>query len=117
MNGAAHGATRAAPAPPDGGMAQDRLDRIAARRAFVQAKQCFADCVEALDAAAPLTAWLAQAVRQAHEPADLWLLRNALFAALRRERSGAASAARLRRTLAGLFPQRFEASGFGDSLD
>ena len=98
-------------------MPQDRLARIAARRAFVQAKQCFADCVEALDAAAPLTAWLAQEVRQAHDPDDLWPLRNALLAALRRERNSASPTARLRRTLTHLFPQHVETSGFGDSLD
>lgn len=99
------------------GTVPERHRRIAARRAFVQAKLVIADCVASMDTSAPLTAWLAQEVRQAHEPDDLWLLRNALFAALRRQRAGASSAARLRRTLTGLCPQRFEDSGFGDSLD
>lgn len=99
------------------GTVPERHRRIAARRAFVQAKQAVTECIASMDAGTPLTTWLAQEVRRAHEPDDLWLLRNALFAALRRQRTGASGAARLRRTLAGLLPQRFDDSGFGDSLD
>ena len=99
------------------GTLPERHTRIAARRVFVQGKQAVAECVASLDADAPLTTWLAREVRQAHEPEDLWLLRNALFAALRRQRAGALQAARLRRTLADLFPMRFADSGFSDSMD
>ena len=95
----------------------ERHTRIATRRAFVQAKRGVADCVASMDASAPLTTWLAQEVRQTHEPEDLWLLRNALFAALRRQRAVASHATRLRRTLADLFPTRFADSGFGDAMD
>ena len=99
------------------GTLPERHTRIATRRAFVQAKRGVADCVASMDASAPLTTWLAQEVRQTHEPEDLWLLRNALFAALRRQRAVASHATRLRRTLADLFPTRFADSGFGDAMD
>jgi hypothetical protein len=109
---------------PGCGMPQERLIRIAARRAFVDAKQCFSRCVEALDATAPLSVWLAREVRQAQTPEDLWLLRNALSAALRRHRAplnwvqrGPSLSTQLRRTLDTLFPDRFEPSGFGDTLE
>ena len=99
------------------GTLPQRHTRIAARRAFVHTKQAVAECVASLDAGAPLTTWLAREVRQAHQPEDLWLLRNALFAALRRQRAVASHATRLRRTLADLFPTRFADSGFGDAMD
>lgn len=109
---------------PGCGLPQERLARIAARRAFVDAKQCFTRCVEALDATAPLSAWLALEVRQAQGPEDLWPLRNALLAALRSQRAsldwvqrGPSLTAQLRRTLDTLFPDQFEPSGFGDTLE
>lgn len=109
---------------PSCGMPQERLARIAARRAFVDAKQCFCRCVEALDATAPLSAWLAHEVRQAQGPEDLWPLRNALQAALRSQRApldwiqrGPSLTTQLRHTLDTLFPDQFEPSGFGDTLE
>jgi hypothetical protein len=112
-----HATTRpkTASALPGCGLPQERLARIAARRAFVEAKQCFALCVDALDPGAPLSAWLTQEVRRAKEPEDLWLLRNAVYAGLRRERLPLAGA--LRRVLETLFAERGAPSGFGDTLD
>lgn len=113
-----------APAPPGHGLPPEHLDRIAARRAFVAAKQCFSRCVETLDTTAPLGAWLAQAVRRAQDPEDLWLLRSGLFAALRRQRASShgephdsASPRPLRQALDTLFPSRFEPSGFGGAFE
>lgn len=63
------------------GMPQERLARFAARRAFVDIKQRFVDAVADLDG--PRGAWLRHQVRQTQGPEDLWLLRGAVFAALR----------------------------------
>lgn len=65
---------------PDPGLPQDRHARIAARRAFVGLKHQFMAAVESLDGMRG--DWLRHQVRQAHEPADLWMLRGAVFAAL-----------------------------------
>ncbi|HSW05849.1 hypothetical protein [Aquabacterium sp.] len=65
----------------DAGMPQERLARIAARRSFVEIKQRFIDAVA--DVAGPRGHWLRHQVRQTQEPVDLWLLRGAVFAALR----------------------------------
>lgn len=68
--------------PPfhDVGMPQDRLARLAARRAFVELKQDF------MIAAAGLPGhrgeWLRERVRRAEDPYTLWQLRHSLFAAL-----------------------------------
>ena len=72
----------AAPAPlvPGPGLPQDRHARIAARRTFVDLKQCFMGAVGGLDGLRG--DWLRRQVRHAHEPLDLWLLRGAVFAAL-----------------------------------
>ena len=102
---------------PGYGLPQERLAQIAARHVFVDVKQCFARCIDSLDPGAPLTDWLAREVRRAQEPAQLWTLRCAMFAALRRDRVAAPLITRLRHALAALFPAQFEASGFADSLD
>lgn len=68
--------------PPlqDIGMPQDRLARLAARRAFVELKHDF------MIAAAGLPGhrgeWLRERVRKAEDPYMLWQLRHSLFAAL-----------------------------------
>jgi hypothetical protein len=68
--------------PPfdDVGMPQDRLARLAARRAFVELKQDF------MIASAGLPGhrgdWLRERVRKAEDPYSLWQLRHSLFAAL-----------------------------------
>ena len=62
------------------GTPDDRLARIAARRAFVNLKQTYLLAIEALPG--PRGEWLRYQVRHAAEPADLWLLRAAVFEAL-----------------------------------
>jgi hypothetical protein len=69
------------PALPGAGMPQERLARIAARRSFVAMKRSFIDGINEL--AGERGEWLRQQVRQALEPADLWLLRGAVFSALK----------------------------------
>jgi hypothetical protein len=63
------------------GMPQDRLARMAARRGFVEAKQRFMAAVA--DVPGSRGDWLRHQVRQTQEPVDLWLLRGAVFAAVR----------------------------------
>lgn len=62
------------------GMPQDRLARIAARRAFVDLKQDFMIATAGLPG--PRGDWLRDRVRRAEDPHKLWLLRHSLFAAL-----------------------------------
>ena len=62
------------------GMPDERLARLAARRAFVNLKQTYLAAVEALPG--PRAEWLRFQIRHAAEPADLWLLRAAVFDAL-----------------------------------
>ncbi|WP_284616850.1 hypothetical protein [Aquabacterium humicola] len=58
-----------------------RRARIAARRAFVELKQRFIDAVAGIDGSRGR--WLRHQVRQSEAPVDLWLLRGAVFDALR----------------------------------
>ncbi len=74
-------APRATPWAPEIGMPQDRLARVAARRAFVEMKQCFIEAVSEVEGSRG--DWLRHQVRQTQEPVDLWLLRGAVFAAIR----------------------------------
>lgn len=69
------------PALPGAGMPQERLARIAARRRFVAMKCSFIEGLAELSGARG--DWLRQQVRQALEPSDLWLLRGAVFSALK----------------------------------
>jgi hypothetical protein len=69
------------PSMPGAGMPQERLARIAARRSFVAMKRSFIDGIAEL--AGERGDWLRQQVRQALEPADLWLLRGAVLSALK----------------------------------
>jgi hypothetical protein len=95
---------------PGAGMPQERLARIAARRAFVELKLDFLRAIELLDEGAP-NAWLVHQVRQAKEPEDLWLLRAALFAALRDDPlDGARMREQLRKTLDSVFPGTYPGS-------
>lgn len=96
------------------GLPEERCARIAARRAFVVAKQSLADCVDGLDPALPTAAWLARKVRAAQQPEDLWRLRLALSLALRARHP--ALLVQLRRSLEALFPQRPQASGSADTV-
>ena len=94
------------------GLPNDRMARLAARRAFVDLKLTFMEAVRSLPE--HRGDWLRQQVRCAEEPVDLWLLRAPLFAALTGpdpELRG--QRLRLRRGLDSLFPDREPASGFG----
>lgn len=62
------------------GMPDDRQARIAARRAFVNLKLTYLAAVETLPG--PRADWLRFQIRHAADPADLWLLRSAVFDAL-----------------------------------
>ncbi len=91
------------------GMPQDRQARIAARRAFVNLKQTYLLAIEALPG--PRADWLRFQIRHAEDPADLWLLRAAVFDALpsrvyRSERDT------LQRGIESLFPRQSPSSGF-----
>jgi hypothetical protein len=71
-----------APRPefPGAGLPGDRDARLAARRAFVDLKQTYLLALAELPEGD--AGWLRAHVRQAEEPADLWLLRAPVFAAL-----------------------------------
>jgi hypothetical protein len=91
------------------GMPHDRQARIAARRAFVNLKQTYLLAIEAVPG--PRADWLRFQVRHAEEPADLWLLRAAVFDALpthacRTQRQT------LQRGIESLFPSAGANSGF-----
>jgi hypothetical protein len=91
------------------GMPEDRQARIAARRAFVNLKQTYLMAIEALPG--PRAEWLRFQIRHAAEPADLWLLRAAVFDALPRQdyRSERDS---LQRGIESVFPRSQTNSGF-----
>ena len=59
----------------------ERVTRIAERRAFVALKACFIRAAAAIDG--QIGARLQRHVRQASEPVQLWRLSGALLAALR----------------------------------
>lgn len=91
------------------GLPDDRQARIAARRAFVDLKQTYLAAVESLPG--PRADWLRFQIRHAAEPADLWLLRAAVFEALpgkehRQERDS------LQRGIDSVFPSSRFNSGF-----
>ena len=62
------------------GMPQDRLARLAARRAFVDLKLDFMVATAGLPG--QRGQWLRERVRRAEDPYNLWQLRQSLFAAL-----------------------------------
>lgn len=64
------------------GLPQDRLARMAARRAFVDMKQVFIRA--AADVEGTIGDMLQQRVRNANEPVELWRLRAMLLASLPR---------------------------------
>jgi len=95
----------------DAGLPQERLARIAARRTFVEIKQRFIDAVAHV--AGSRGDWLRNQVRQTQEPVDLWLLRGAVFAALRGQ-AGDTFPVRLdlHRALDSVFPDSGELTPF-----
>jgi hypothetical protein len=91
------------------GLPEDRQARIAARRAFVNLKQTYMLAIEELPG--PRAEWLRFQVRHAAQPADLWLLRAAVFDAL--PRSGyRAERHTLQRGIESMFPPSHANSGF-----
>lgn len=98
---------------PGAGLPNDRMARIAARRAFVDLKQDFMHAVAALDD--PRGHWLRDQVRKAEEPEDLLMLRGHVFASLSGRDAGFTERRRmLRRSLDSLFPDSAPRSGFMD---
>ena len=91
------------------GMPDDRLARIAARRAFVNLKLTYLAAVEALPG--PRAEWLRFQIRHAAEPADLWLLRAAVFDALPAQQHREARDT-LQRGIDSVFPSTSPNSGF-----
>ena len=77
--------------PPDGllpyGMPDERLARMAARRAFVEMKTSFMRAVADIEGGTGIL--LQRKVRMASEVIELWRLRHAVFAALPRNESSA----------------------------
>ena len=91
------------------GMPDDRQARIAARRAFVNLKQTYLPAIDALPG--PRAEWLRFQIRHAAEPADLWLLRAAVFDALPRQDYGSERET-LQRGIETVFPSSHAHSGF-----
>lgn len=91
------------------GLPHDRQARIAARRAFVNLKQTYLLAIEALPG--PRADWLRFQIRHAEEPADLWLLRAAVFDALPRP-GYHEQRDTLQRGIRSLFPSAHSNSGF-----
>jgi len=71
----------ALPAPASQGLQQERLARIAARRAFVQMKQAYMNA--ASDIANATGDMLQHRIRKASEPWELWSVRAVLLASLK----------------------------------
>ncbi|NRF68767.1 hypothetical protein HLB44_17380 [Aquincola sp. S2] len=84
-----------------------RRARIAARRAFVELKQRFMAAVATIDGSRGR--WLRHQVRQTEAPLDLWLLRGAVFDALR---AGGDGDHRTRHTLRDALDSAFPNSAF-----
>jgi len=91
------------------GTPDERQARIAARRAFVNLKQTYLLAVEALPG--PRAEWLRFQIRHAAEPADLWLLRAAVFEALPRQ-NDRGQRDTLQRGIESVFPRSHVNSGF-----
>ena len=88
-----------------------RLARMAARRAFVEMKQCFMRA--AADIAGDIGESLQAAIRQSSEVTELWRLRSALFDALPQDGApGALHRRELRQHLDSAFPDAGEDTGF-----
>jgi hypothetical protein len=69
------------------GMPEDRLARMAARRAFVEMKTCFINAAAEIEGATG--ALLQRKVRMAGEVIELWRIRHAVLAALPRDKASA----------------------------
>jgi hypothetical protein len=92
----------------------ERVSRVAARQSFVDAKLLFMQALSTADMNQPNNDWLRKQVRSAQVPEDLWLLRSAVFAALRNDpQNGLRLREALRRSLDGMLPGTFAGTGFG----
>jgi hypothetical protein len=91
------------------GMPHDRRARIAARRAFVSLKQTYLLAIDAVPG--PRADWLRFQVRHAEDPADLWVLRAAVFDALPAQ-SCRAERQTLQHGIESLFPAAGPDGGF-----
>jgi hypothetical protein len=109
MNGVAPRHHPARAALNGAGMPHDRQARVAARRAFVNLKQTYLMAIEAVPG--PRADWLRFQIRHAEEPADLWLLRAAVFDALPRQ-GFPAERDTLQRGIESVFPRQGTSSGF-----
>ncbi len=89
---------------PGAGMPQERLAQIAARLTFVDLKHRYAAAAAGVPGSRG--EWLRLQVRQTAGLSDLWMLRGAVFSALRELDSDRASLARLDlySALASVFP-------------
>ncbi len=88
------------------GMPEDRMARMAARRAFVEMKTCFMDAVAEIEGGTG--ALLQRKVRMAGEVIELWRLHRAVLAALPR---GTTSAEMHRRELTQQIDSAFPEGG------
>jgi hypothetical protein len=96
---------------PGFGLPDDRLARIAARRAFVELKTSFMRA--ASDACGPTSELLRRKVRDADEALQLWRLRIALLAALPSDHERTAQhRSELLRQLDSVFPDSGPETGF-----
>lgn len=86
------------------GMPEARLARVAARRAFVEMKQCFMRAAADIEGA--VGDELQREVRQSTEVTELWGLRSALFEALPKDSMlGAIHREEMRYHLDSVFPE------------
>ena len=91
------------------GTPDDRLAQQAAQRAFQNLKQTYLAAIEHLPG--PRADWLRFQIRHAAEPADLWLLRAAVFEALPPQ-THLAQRNSVQRGITSVFPSSGPNSGF-----
>ncbi|WP_348752712.1 hypothetical protein [uncultured Aquincola sp.] len=95
------------------GMPAEQMSRLSVRKAFVDTKLVFMQVLAQINRTDAGVEWLRKQVRSAQMPEDLWLLRAAVYDALRSEGAqGAELRELLRRSLDGLLPGTYMPSGF-----
>ena len=95
---------------PGFGLPEDRLARLAARRAFVDMKGCFMRAAAVIEGERAVL--IQRTVRQSGDAIDLWRLRQAVLEALPASDAGAMHREELRRQLAMVFPDEGPEAGF-----
>lgn len=94
--------------------ASERMARSGMRRSFDDTRALFIEALATADPAQPRNEWLRRQLRAAQTPEDLWLLRSAVFSALREDAAnGMRLRETLRRSLDGVMPGGVPPSGFG----